>query len=353
MFLPFTTEVWLTLAALAVGFSILFNLTSSRWRKTVEEISPADITYHTVMQPCGKDIINVDNAKIKGLSFGWIVFCIIMMEFWIAGLTALLVREGTYDYPITWTEMQNAAGSKTLCLVGGAANDVYFTNILSELEYSYNIIRKNTIGEQIDAVVSGECDSADITLEDYNMAPRFKQNGNCPAVLSGNDAIANRKRGFMSRRSASCIMTAMSSLIHVYSADTCTIRSSNPSKCNLLQLRTHYFPATTCSKESRDGTSEIALDLEDVSAPLVLLGVLTVLGSILTFLGRRNEHIPTCLVQSFNHSSEAREVRNYQKRKLTNEYKLANERRKPKDFDSVCNERSIANKQPMADPYVY
>jgi hypothetical protein len=316
MFRPFKNEVWVLLFALVIVFAGIFKVSATKFKKTAMEISPADIGYYTFMQPCGKDLIDVNQAKIKGISMGWIIFSVVMMEFWFAGLVSELVREGTYTTPVSWKDLTSSGETLTLCVENTGANDLYFTELATDefgLGYSYKMGRTNNTKGKIDGVLDGLCHGSEVTREDYNKDTRFHGTGQCPAVLHPN-AIAQRTRGMMSRRNNTCVVTGINALIHSYSIQKCTSQSSNHGKCNLFALWTANFPEPTCeAAEKEDHGEAIALNIEAITSPLAVLFVFTVFGALGTFVGRRNERRSVWPFSLFLESPEAQHVRTMQK----------------------------------------
>ena len=247
---------------------------------------------------------------------GWIIFCVVIMEFWFAGLVSQLVREGTYTAAVTWNDLTSSEGTMTLCTEVATANDLYLTQLIDEdkgLGYLYNIGRKASNSLKIEGVVDSSCDGSEVTREDYNKDIRFRGSGKCPAVLQP-VAIAQRTRGMISRRNNSCVITGINALIHSYSIESCTLHTNNRGKCNLFALWTSHFPEPTCATVVKvDHGEEMKLGIEAIVSPLAVLFVITVLGAIGTFIGRRNERRSIWPFSLVLESPEAQHVRLMQK----------------------------------------
>ena len=255
----------------------------------------------------------MNQAKIKGISAGWIIFCVVIMEFWFAGLVSQLVRTGSYTPPVSWIDLTSAQGKLSLCTENAGANDLYFTDLKGYLGHSYDLVKTDSLLSKIGSVIDGRCDTSEVTREDYNKDERFQGSGKCPAVLA-QAAIAKRTRGMISRRNNTCVVTGINALIHDYTIQPCTRQSNNPTKCNLFALWTKHFPDPTCQPTvPEDSGDDVALDIEAIVSPLAVLLVVTIFGAIGTFIGKRNERQSVWPFSLFLESPEAQHVRLMQK----------------------------------------
>ena len=137
---------------------------------TKHEITFCGIFYHMAVNCTGREAIDLNRAHLKGISIGWIFFIFVIAEVYVANLTAILSKPQRFEVGYSSIE-EIVDAHASFCVQKNAANDAYFTSNpkwKDRLQYSLtNETRMSSVPEQIDAVVDGRCDSAEITREDF------------------------------------------------------------------------------------------------------------------------------------------------------------------------------------------
>ena len=242
------------------------------------------------LPPPHRHIQAVDHTQTmqRGITLGWMIFCMIVMSFWSAGLTAQLVRGGSFTAAITWEQLQATTPSQALCVEEGADNQKYFQKLKEVGRHKYKVEGKPSTDAQIEATMNGACHGSEITQEVYNKYPAFQSNGKpCGAVLAA-QPIARRARGMMAKTSSSCLVTGINALIHEYSTRMdCYPEAAFPHRCNLFTLWAHHFQEPKCLGPAKEGDEgSVSLDWEVFESPLWWLLVLTAIGAVFTAIGR-------------------------------------------------------------------
>ena len=136
--------------------------------------------------------VGFDQTWQRGITFGWIVFCMVAMQFWSAGLTAQLVVGGEFTEVITWGELKMAEAGEKLCVETGSANEEYFNNLHPNL--AKGLPSKTTM---IAATMDGTCTGSEVTREDYTAYPSNKNSAHQCKSVTAVQPIARRARGMM------------------------------------------------------------------------------------------------------------------------------------------------------------
>eukprot|EP00040_Diaphanoeca_grandis_P033311 m.203824 g.203824 ORF g.203824 m.203824 type:complete len:565 (+) comp32864_c1_seq6:67-1761(+) len=295
VFSPFTWNVWVLLFGTLVFCTVVFAVVGQKWKGTVHEITTCGIFYHMAVNCTGREAIDVEKAHLKGISIGWIFFIFVIAEVYVANLTAILSKPQTYA--VTYSNIQQVVDAQaTFCVQKNAANDAYFSSNpkwKDRLQYSLtNETRMSSVPEQIDAVVDGRCDSAEVTREDfYAWQKNISNKGDqCIPQLSAS-RLAKRSRGMMTTANNTCVVFGINTLFAQLGVKRC---DSNPEVCDAQDLHLKYFPETTCTDVIQQAFSIEPLDIIDLLGAYIILFTFMLFGAIGTGLSSVNRrcHIP-------------------------------------------------------------
>ena len=201
----------------------------------------------------------------------------------------------------------------SFCVQAGAANDAYFSNHPKWRDRVGPLIsRKSSVPEQVDSVLDGSCDSAEITREDVSQWTKTRSaKDRCRMKLSS-VRLTRRSRGMMALPSQACTIKAIDTTYHAFSVRRCD-GLDPPAVCDSLDLTDLLFPETTCEQQFDGANDDLSLGLENLIGMYVVLGALTFFGSIASYLGRRHQRAPLPLVKHLMESPEAMAVKTHLK----------------------------------------
>eukprot|EP00040_Diaphanoeca_grandis_P033310 m.203819 g.203819 ORF g.203819 m.203819 type:complete len:558 (+) comp32864_c1_seq5:236-1909(+) len=295
IFSPYEWSVWFILFGTLVMCTVVFSVSAQHWKGTKHEITFCGIFYHMAVNCTGREAIDLNRAHLKGISIGWIFFIFVIAEVYVANLTAILSKPQRFEVGYSSIE-EIVDAHASFCVQKNAANDAYFTSNpkwKDRLQYSLtNETRMSSVPEQIDAVVDGRCDSAEVTREDfYAWQKNISNKGDqCIPQLSAS-RLAKRSRGMMTTANNTCVVFGINTLFAQLGVKRC---DSNPEVCDAQDLHLKYFPETTCTDVIQQAFSIEPLDIIDLLGAYIILFTFMLFGAIGTGLSSVNRrcHIP-------------------------------------------------------------
>jgi hypothetical protein len=232
----------------------------------------------------------------------------------VASLTAILSQPP--EFVQTFNGIGDVVDARaSFCVQAGAANDAYFTNHPKRRDRVGPLIeRKSSVPEQVDSVLDGSCDSAEITREDVSQWTKtHSEQDRCRMKLSS-VRLTRRSRGMMALPSQACVIKSIDTTYHAFSVRQCD-GLDPPAVCDSLDLTDLLFPETTCEHQFDGTNDDLSLGLENLIGMYVVLGLLTFLGSVASCLGRRHQQSPIPLVRHLMESPEAMSIKMHMKDK--------------------------------------
>eukprot|EP00040_Diaphanoeca_grandis_P033309 m.203815 g.203815 ORF g.203815 m.203815 type:complete len:584 (+) comp32864_c1_seq4:67-1818(+) len=296
VFSPFTWNVWVLLFGTLVFCTVVFAVVGQKWKGTVHEITTCGIFYHMAVNCTGREAIDVEKAHLKGISIGWIFFIFVIAEVYVANLTAILSKPQTYA--VTYSNIQQVVDAQaTFCVQKNAANDAYFSSNpkwKDRLQYSLtNETRMSSVPEQIDAVVDGRCDSAEITREDFYAWQKTRTaDVKCIPKLS-DVTLTRRARGMMTTANNTCVLASINTLYHAITVKRCSGLGALL-LCDADDFHAKWFPQTICRSDFESQFDIDPLDGVDLLGAYFILFAFTFLGAVASCFGSLNRkmHIP-------------------------------------------------------------
>jgi len=322
VFSPYEVAVWACLFATLVLFSIIFTVSAQQWKGTQYEMTYCGIFYHMAVNCTGREAIDISRAHLKGISMGWVFFIFIIAEVYVANLTAILSKP--QSYAVKFNNIDEIILAKaTFCVQKNAANDAYFSENAKwaeKLAFSLtNDTRKASITEQIDGVVDGSCDSAEVTREDF---ARWQQSQpisrKCIPTLS-ETTLTRRSRGMMSTANNTCTMAAINTLYELLTVQQCSGVESLL-LCDADDFHNKHFSVAQCNDDLSSEFSIASLDGIDLLGAYFILFAFTLFGAMASMVGSCNRwvNIPgLSLLMESEGATTARELLKQQEQQNT------------------------------------
>eukprot|EP00041_Stephanoeca_diplocostata_P030221 m.908364 g.908364 ORF g.908364 m.908364 type:complete len:442 (-) comp23712_c0_seq53:910-2235(-) len=192
---PFTIEVWGVLAILTIAAMLVFGFIARHTNADTDtEVSYEELVCSTFVTFVGNFNIDTHPRRVNAFAVLWVLFVLMMAHLYLASLTAILAMPGVVDYGLTG--ISDAIKHKArFCVQEGTANEEMFKNDPDYNKHNgLQLVSVSTVRDQIEGIIDGTCDAADITREDYNMWARdqaVSESQYCGVALAGQVCAAS------------------------------------------------------------------------------------------------------------------------------------------------------------------
>eukprot|EP00040_Diaphanoeca_grandis_P007850 m.42612 g.42612 ORF g.42612 m.42612 type:complete len:720 (-) comp19163_c0_seq1:68-2227(-) len=300
IFSPFTLYLWILLFGIVVAVWVLLLKLARRRKKSLEEISRAELLFYSIASCFGKGgELEHNKANTQAFSIVWIFFCFLVTTIYASNLTAILARPPVVTYPVSSIVEVKEQG-KVFCVQKGAANHVFFTSHPDYGEANPKLViePKNSVPDQIAKVLQGKvttsctgaadacCDVSEVTREDFYQYVKDNPSDRCRMGLVG-QSFVKRARGMMTTLKYACIVVGVNALIHSLSNMDCETAKEYDfgDLCDASDLGNAYFPTpAVCETSSIDAVN--AIEIRELASAFVVLVVGVFFGAVFSYVGR-------------------------------------------------------------------